>query len=60
MNTVVVHYLSHVLLNRIYFLGFDNVKTILKWTLCWEGMAWMHVAQDMDQWRAHVNTVTNL
>jgi hypothetical protein len=23
----------------------------------WEGMNWIHLAQDMDQWRAVVNTV---
>jgi hypothetical protein len=26
----------------------------------WEGVEWMHVAQDRDQWRALVNTVMNL
>jgi hypothetical protein len=26
----------------------------------WDGMDWMDLAQDMDQWRAHVNTVMNL
>jgi hypothetical protein len=26
----------------------------------WEGLDWMHVAQDEDQSRAHVNTVMNL
>jgi hypothetical protein len=26
----------------------------------WEGVDWIHVAQDTDQWRAVVNTVMNL
>jgi len=26
----------------------------------WEGEDWIHLAQDMDQWRAVVNTVMNL
>jgi hypothetical protein len=26
----------------------------------WYGMAWLDLAQDMDQWRALVNTVMNL
>jgi hypothetical protein len=25
----------------------------------WEGVDWMHLAQDRDQWRALVNTVMN-
>jgi hypothetical protein len=26
----------------------------------WEGVDWMHLAQDRDQWQALVNTVMNL
>jgi hypothetical protein len=26
----------------------------------WEGVEWMHLAQDRDQWRAFVNTVMKL
>jgi hypothetical protein len=26
----------------------------------WDGMEWIHLAQDSDQWRALVNTVMNL
>jgi hypothetical protein len=26
----------------------------------WDGMDWIDLAQDMDQWRALVNTVMNL
>jgi hypothetical protein len=25
----------------------------------WEGVVWMHVAHNKDQWRALVNTITN-
>jgi hypothetical protein len=37
--------------------------TILKWVLLreigWEGINWIDVAQDRDQWRALVNTVVD-
>jgi hypothetical protein len=26
----------------------------------WESVDWMHLAQDRDQWRVHVNTLTNI
>jgi hypothetical protein len=32
--------------------------TILKWIL--EGLDWIDMAEDMEQWRALVNTVLNL
>jgi hypothetical protein len=28
--------------------------------IVWERVEWIHLAQDMDQWRALVNTVMNL
>jgi hypothetical protein len=37
--------------------------TILKWILReigWDGMDWIDLAQDRDQWRVLVNTVMNL
>jgi hypothetical protein len=37
----------------------DNIKMDLRET-GWGGMDWIHLAQDRDQWRAHVNTVMNL
>jgi hypothetical protein len=37
----------------------DNIKVYLR-EIGWDGMDWIYVAQDRDQWRAHVNTVINL
>jgi hypothetical protein len=37
----------------------DNIKIYLRET-GWDGMDWIDVAQDRDQWRALVNMVTNL
>jgi hypothetical protein len=37
----------------------DNIKMSLK-EVEWYGMDWIELAQDRDQWRAHVNTVMNL
>jgi hypothetical protein len=37
----------------------DNLKMALRET-GWDGMDWMELAQDRDQWRALVNTVMNL
>jgi hypothetical protein len=34
----------------------DNIK----WILEWDGMDWIDLAQNRDQWRALVNTVMNL
>jgi hypothetical protein len=37
------------------------VWTILKWILeRWDGVDWIDMAQDRDQWKALVNTVLNL
>jgi hypothetical protein len=36
-----------------------NVKIDLR-EMGWDGMDWIDVAQDRDQWRALVNTVMNL
>jgi hypothetical protein len=37
----------------------DNIKIDLR-EIAWGGMDWIDLAQDRDQWRAVVNTVTNL
>jgi hypothetical protein len=37
----------------------DNIKLDLT-EIGWDGMDWLHLAQDRDQWRARMNTVTNL
>jgi hypothetical protein len=37
----------------------DNIKMDLR-EIRWDGMDWIDLAQDRDQWRALVNTVTNL
>jgi hypothetical protein len=37
----------------------DNIKMDLTETE-WDGMDWIDLAQDSDQWRANVNTVMNL
>jgi hypothetical protein len=37
----------------------DNIRIDI-WVIDWEGVNWMHPAQDRDQWRAVVNTVMNL
>jgi len=36
----------------------DNIRMDLK-EIGWEGVYWIHLAQDRDQWRALVNTVMN-
>jgi hypothetical protein len=37
----------------------SNIKKDLK-EIRWEGVVWIHLAQDREQWRAFVNTVLNL
>jgi hypothetical protein len=37
----------------------DNIKMDLK-EIGWDGMDWIDLAQDRNQWRALVNTVMNL
>jgi hypothetical protein len=37
----------------------DNIKINLR-EIGWDGMDWVDVAQDRDQWRALVNTIKNL
>jgi hypothetical protein len=37
----------------------DNIRMDLR-DIGWEGVDWLHLAQDRNQWRALVNTVMNL
>jgi hypothetical protein len=37
----------------------ENIKIDLR-EIGWDGMHWIDLAQDRDQWRALVNTVMNL
>jgi hypothetical protein len=37
----------------------DNIKMDLR-GIEWDGMHWIDLAQDVDQWRALVNTVMNI
>jgi hypothetical protein len=37
----------------------DNIKTHLR-GIGWDGMDWINLAQDRDQWKTLVNTVINL
>jgi hypothetical protein len=37
----------------------DNIKINLR-DIGWDGMDWIDLAHDRDQWRAPVNTVMNL
>jgi hypothetical protein len=37
----------------------NNIKIYLR-EIGWDGMDWIDLAQDMDQWRAFVNAVINL
>jgi hypothetical protein len=37
----------------------DNIKMDLR-EIGWDGVDCIDMAQDRDQWRAHVNTVLNL
>jgi hypothetical protein len=39
--------------------GVDNIKMDLR-EIGWDGMDWINLAEDRDQWRALVNAVINL
>jgi hypothetical protein len=67
-----VHLFSPCVLHTVFWLenlkGTDHSENpcidgriILKWILgkWWEGVDWMHLAQDRNQWWAVVNTVMN-
>jgi hypothetical protein len=46
-------------LGRPQCSGLDNIKMDLRET-GWDGMHWIDLAQDRDQWRALVNKAMNL
>jgi hypothetical protein len=46
-------------LGRPRYRWVDNIKMHLR-EIGWDGMDWIDLAQDRDQWRALVNTVMNL
>jgi hypothetical protein len=37
----------------------DNIKMVLR-EIGWDGVDWIELAQDRDQWRGILNTVMNL
>jgi hypothetical protein len=43
----------------IYICAIVSIRMDLR-EIGWDGMDWMDLAQDRDQWRALVNTVMNL
>jgi hypothetical protein len=47
------------LLGRVRRRWVDNIKIDLR-EIRWDGMDWIDLVQDRDQWRALVNTVMNL
>jgi hypothetical protein len=46
-------------LGRVRRRWVDNIKMDLR-EIGWEGVNWIDLAQDRDQWRALVNTVMNI
>jgi hypothetical protein len=46
-------------LGRLTYGLEDNIRMNLR-EVEWEGVDWMHLSQDRDQWQALVNTVINL
>jgi len=43
----------------IMFIWEDNVRAVIR-EVWWEGVDWMHLAQDRDQWWDLVNMVMTL
>jgi hypothetical protein len=64
----VLHYVNTAVLYRVFLeilivtprrRWVDNIKKDLR-EIGWDGMDWIDLALDRDQWRALVNTVINL
>jgi hypothetical protein len=51
--------INYVPLGRPRRRWVDNIKMDLR-EIGWDGVDWIELAQDRDQWRAFVNTVMNL
>jgi hypothetical protein len=47
------------LLGRLRHRWEDNIRINLR-ERGWEGVDWIHLAQDRDQWQALVNTIMNI
>jgi hypothetical protein len=43
----------------IFWMWIDNIRNCLR-EIRWEGVNWMHVAQERDKWWDVMNTVTNI
>jgi hypothetical protein len=43
-------------IKRLFGRPKRRCKIILEWILGWEGVDWVHLAQDRDQWRTVVKT----
>jgi hypothetical protein len=46
-------------LGRVRHRWMDNTKMVLR-EREWDGMDWIYLDQDRDQWRTLVNTIINL
>jgi hypothetical protein len=46
-------------LGRLRRRWVNNIKMVVR-EIGWDGMDWIDLAQDRDQWKALVNTVMNL
>jgi ABC-type Fe3+ transport system permease subunit len=53
--TFIIIIIIIIIIITISFLSTIDIKEIE-----WEGVDWMHLAQDREQWRVLVNTVMNL
>jgi hypothetical protein len=62
LNSVLVHFVliyMTILFSVPRRRWVNNIKRDLR-EIEWDGMDWIDLAQDMDQWRAPVNTLVNI